>query len=146
MQLCSVQAASISYAWYREGIAELLGTHRLLDGKLQLAYFPQNKQEVEHWGRIKLIRDDMCAGKALSLLKIADYRSRDFLNVESYAWCWALASFCHQHPRIQAAFRNLQNELDAPHQAFTEVFRRSLGNQAYEIDAAVDGADSGRRC
>ena len=92
---------SIGPAWYGEGIAELLGTHRLNGNKLELGYLPREKKEVQQWGRIKLVREKVDAGRALPILKIMDYRARDFLEVESYAWCWALSAFCHGHPLLK---------------------------------------------
>ena len=123
-------------AWYREGIAELLGTHRLQDGQLELGHFPQDKQEVEHWGRIKLLREDIEKGRALPILRIMDYRSRDFFKVESYAWCWALAVFSHRHPRLRSTFQQLQQQLDRHADEFTQSFLISLRETPHEVETA----------
>ncbi len=45
-----------------EGIAELLATHRLADGKLQMNYFPPSKEETPDWGRIKLVQEGFAKG------------------------------------------------------------------------------------
>ena len=42
--------------WYMEGIAELLGTHRLEHGRLTLGVMPADRDEVPEWGRIRIIK------------------------------------------------------------------------------------------
>jgi hypothetical protein len=49
--------------WYMEGMAELFGTHRWQDGKLQLLYTPKHRDEAPDWGRVRIIKDDFAAGK-----------------------------------------------------------------------------------
>ena len=38
--------------WYKEGMAEYLGTHRWQDGRLTLGYMPRSREEVPYWRRI----------------------------------------------------------------------------------------------
>ena len=52
--------------WYMEGMAELLGTHRWQDGKLTVGVMPASKEATPMWGRIKIIRDAVKAGKAVA--------------------------------------------------------------------------------
>lgn len=96
--------------WYMEGMAELLGTHRWADGKLQLAYTPRSKEEVPYWGRVKIVKDEYAADRGLPLEAIMRYDARAHLKTEPYGWCWAATSFLDQHPLTQAAFRELKSE------------------------------------
>ncbi len=95
--------------WYMEGMAELLATHRWHDGRLQLKYFPQNRAEVEQWGRIKIIQDDVKAGRGLTLQEITRYDARAHLRIEPYGWSWAASAFLDGHPDFRPAFRSLQS-------------------------------------
>jgi len=94
--------------WYMEGLAELLGTHRWAGGQLTLGIMPARKEDVPYWGRIKIIKDEVAAGRPLSLIEIMQYGPHAHLQVEAYGWCWAAAMFLDQHPLTQAAFRELK--------------------------------------
>ncbi|MEK6235950.1 MAG: hypothetical protein N2C14_14680, partial [Planctomycetales bacterium] len=50
-------------AWYMEGVAELLGTVGVQDGKLITPYFPRTREEVPLWGRIRIVKDLYAEGK-----------------------------------------------------------------------------------
>ncbi len=54
--------------WYMEGMAELLGTHRWQDGKLELPYFPEKAEEVPKLGRIEIVQKDFADGQAKQFL------------------------------------------------------------------------------
>src|SRR5262245_32408871 len=96
--------------WYMEGMAELLGTHQWAGGKLTLGIMPARKEDVPYWGRIKIIKDEVAAGRPLSLIDIMRYDAHAHLQVEAYAWCWAASSFLDQHPLTQSAFRALKTD------------------------------------
>ena len=72
--------------WYMEGTAELLATHSWDEGRLTLPQFPRSRESTAHWGRIKIIQDDVKAGKGKSLEDVFRYDERAHLNVEPYAW------------------------------------------------------------
>ncbi len=91
--------------WYMEGIAELLATHRWQDGQLTVGYFPHDSAEVPGLGRIQLIQADVAAGKGLSVSQVLAYDSRAHMQVQPYAWSWALAAFLDGHPRYHDRFR-----------------------------------------
>ena len=97
--------------WYMEGMAELLATHRWQDGQLQLNYFPRRREEVEQWGRIKIVCDDVQAGRGLSLVEITNYSSTAHLRIEPYGWSWAACAFLDGHPDYQRTFRSLRSEV-----------------------------------
>ena len=123
-------------AWYREGIAEMLGTHRFENGKLTMPYFPADRKVVEHWGRIKIIKDDIEKGNVRSISSIVNGRTRDFLKVESYAWSWALQSFGHSHPKFKDLFLGLQEEMFFSERAVTRRFMKEYYARKYEMDLA----------
>ena len=105
--------------WYMEGMAELLGTHQWSGSKLTLGVMPKTREEVPYWGRVKIVKDDMAAGKGKSLQEIMQYDSRAHLQVEAYGWCWAAAAFLDQHPLTQAAFRELKADTRTRSLAFS---------------------------
>lgn len=108
--------------WYMEGIAELLATHRWREGKITVNYFPRAVDEVPGLGRIKLVQDDVAAGKGLSVDEVLAYDSHAHLQVQPYAWSWALAAFLDGHPRYRERFRQAA---DLVRQGkFAERFRR----------------------
>jgi hypothetical protein len=84
--------------WFMEGTAELLATHRIRDGSLELAYFPQGRKEVPMLGRIKLVQQAVAERRAMSLDAILAYGSRAHSVNEPYAWCWAVLAFLYEHP------------------------------------------------
>lgn len=99
--------------WYMEGVAELLGTHSLVDGRLMLGVFPARADDVPEWGRIRMVREAVAEGRALSVDEILAYPDDAHLHNEPYGWCWALAAFLDGHPRYRGRFRSLHGELRA---------------------------------
>jgi hypothetical protein len=114
--------------WYSEGMAELLGTHRWENGKLTLAVMPRTKEEVPYWGRVKVVKDDRAAGRALSLLDVMNFDGRAHLKTEAYAWSWAAAAFFDENPQTQGAFRELKG-VAGRRRNFSETFRERLGEK-----------------
>jgi hypothetical protein len=120
--------------WYMEGMAELLGTHRWEGGKLTLAYVPRSKEEVPYWGRVKVVKDEFAAHRAMPLLQIMAYNSQAHLRTEAYAWSWAAAALLDQHPRTQAAFRELKSRTGDRTNDFSKQFYDSVKEHWREID------------
>lgn len=75
-------------------------------------------------GRIKLIRDAVAAGKALTLPEVMAIDNRKQLGNEAYAWCWAAARFLDSHPRYRDRFRALQKHVHDP--KFNDLVRREF--------------------
>lgn len=123
-------------AWYREGIAELLGTHQLVDGKLVMGVFPADKKLVEHWGRIRIIKDELAEGKSMSIPEIVNLQARDFLNVEAYAWSWALQTFGHRHPKFAPLFNQLRTEMYLSTHGVSARFMRGYEANRLEFEIA----------
>ena len=108
--------------WYMEGTAELLSTHLWRDGRLTLNYMPADREEVPHWGRIRIIKDAVAAGRPVGLVSVIEYPPNAHLETEPYAWCWAAATLLDRHPRYQERFRRLYKNVLAPD--FSERFYR----------------------
>ena len=62
--------------WYKEGMAELLATHAIEDGHVSLNHFPADPEEVPDWGRIRLVRDALAAGRRLTMDEVLGYGSQ----------------------------------------------------------------------
>jgi hypothetical protein len=88
--------------WFMEGLAEFLATHSWVDGKLVLGYFPKAREEVDHWGRIKLVREAIAAGRRRTIDELLALEPQTQLDNENYAWCWALATLLNGVPRYHA--------------------------------------------
>jgi hypothetical protein len=112
-------------AWYAEGMAELLATHRVEDGRLVLNCFPRRAEEVSKWGRIEIVQTDYAARRALSLAKVFSYDPRVHPENEWYGWCWAAAAFFDGHPRYRSRFRPLHKLVASPN--FTGEVERAFG-------------------
>ncbi len=111
--------------WYVEGTAELLATHRLSAGKLELNSFPERREDVPQLGRIKIVQDDVDARKLLQVDEILNYSASAHLRTEPYGWCWALAAYLDGDERYRGAWRGMSQQLPQPD--FNERFRRALG-------------------
>jgi hypothetical protein len=97
--------------WYAEGMAELLGTHRWQDGQLQVAYMPRDRDQTPGWGRIRIVQDELQAGRGMMPISIMNYGPQAHLQNEPYGWCWALAAFLDGHPDFRERFRSLHHRI-----------------------------------
>jgi hypothetical protein len=113
--------------WYMEGVAELLGTHLWKDGRLTLGVVPRHKDDVPLWGRVALVKTEIAAGRMRSIDDIVNDAVPTFVDNESYAWCWALATMLDGRPEYRAKFRGLQKSVaDAK---FNDAFRRTFADE-----------------
>ncbi len=120
--------------WYMEGMAELMGTHRWQDGQLQLAYFPRDRQEVDHWGRIKMVRTEYDEGRGLSLEQIAAYGPTAHLRNEPYGWCWGASAFLDGHPDYSRRFRQLASHVRDSSSNFAAFFQKTYAGDRRQLD------------
>lgn len=111
--------------WYMEGTAELLGTHRYVEERLQLNIVPASRDAAPMWGRTKLVRDAVERGEAPSLRKVLAINNRGRLTTAHYAWSWTLSALLERDPRFHDRFRALQQHVQAPD--FNVRFVRSVG-------------------
>jgi hypothetical protein len=141
----ATQLGEMGPGWYMEGMAELLATHRWDEGRLKMGVLPARRQEVPMWGRIKWVREAVRAGKPLELAAVLALDRRQRLGTDEYAWCWALCQLLDAHPRWQARFRQLPE--DVSEAGFNERFRQRWGPQWGELlvewDAFVATLDYG---
>ncbi len=115
--------------WYMEGTAELLATHRWQGGQLQLGYLPSSKEQVPGWGRIKIVKDELAAGRGMVLERIMLYDDRAHLRNEPYGWCWAAAMFLDRHPASRDSFRRLREQAADTGLDFSRQYYRQLAGQ-----------------
>lgn len=99
--------------WFAEGLAELLATHRLDDGRLVLAAYPRARDEVSKWGRIEIVQNAFAERRAKTLSKIFAFDGTLHADLEAYGWCWAAAAFFDGHPRYRDRFRQLHRHVAA---------------------------------
>jgi len=115
--------------WYAEGMAELLGVHQWKDGKLKINYAIADSDDVPFWGRVKLIRKDRDAGKAMTLDEVLNIPGPAFQQVRAYGWAWAACEFLDSHPKFQADFRKLPAVASQSAAEFNQKFREVLADR-----------------
>lgn len=120
--------------WYAEGIAELLGTHRWEEGKLQLAAMPQHKQDVPYWGRIKTVKNEYDHKRGLMIRQVFRTDGRGHASEALYGWSWAAAAFLEGHPQFHDRFRQLRTQVGDSSPAFTASFEQSLLDDFRELN------------
>lgn len=104
----------VPYA-YLEGMAEHFGTHRVVDGKLQMRLMPFNRSDFRGHDRLFLMRRDVKQRGIPELLDVTEWKSANFQFFnESYAWAWGAHLFFDQHPRTRERFRKLAKSLTNP--------------------------------
>ncbi|MDR1479963.1 MAG: DUF1570 domain-containing protein [Planctomycetaceae bacterium] len=117
--------------WYREGIAEMLATHKFENGKLKLGWFPNDTKSVLGLGRVETIQRLIERLDNKSDKNTVDISGLDYLfslgesvqgvdQVDLYSVCWGLVMFCDNHPRYRAAFRRLVFRLSESRVDFRE--------------------------
>jgi hypothetical protein len=134
--------------WYMEGMAELFGTHRLQAGSREqgaesgstekvpdafLRIMPRSREEVPMWGRIKLIREAVAAGRGLDLPTVMALDNRQHMSDESYAWCWAATKFLDSQPKYRERFRKLASHVTE--RDFNDVVIKEFGADWPNIEA-----------
>ena len=121
-------------AWYFEGMAELLATHRTQETStggaphFALNYFPLRREDVPMLGRIKIIQDAVRDGRVSTLDEVLRTPAASFRQNAPYAWCWSVAVFLDHHPRYQTRFRRLIAQLGDISTSET-AFREALVHQ-----------------
>jgi hypothetical protein len=137
-------------AWYTEGIAEALATHRLepdADGlaRLVVTPMPQAAADVEQLGRIEAIQRLRAAGAMPGLGDVFAAQGTAHGDMTLYASSWAAVALLSLHPRHAAAFTAAERgPLD---RAFTTHLRHTPGWDAAlaarDFDAFTDDVDYG---
>ncbi|WP_160148182.1 hypothetical protein [Rubripirellula obstinata] len=95
--------------WFREGIAELLATHRGSGPELQIRQVPRSREASPFWGRFK--RMDQLRGRSIDgspsksqvprIETVLQYDANLRGDVDVYGWSWALASMLDAYPKYR---------------------------------------------
>lgn len=96
--------------WFMEGLAEMQGTHSLVEGKLTLGLIPEKASLVPAWGRLRLIHDTLSGGVAPSLDEIFAYGNAREEHRIRYAWSWAACQFFSRHPKYGPILNGLYRQ------------------------------------
>ncbi len=112
--------------WYSEGMAEKIALHRWYEGQLQLNFRPTSTDQVDYWGRPRVIREAVKSGRTLMLDEIFDFPDNAFRNVDSYGWAWAACEFLTYHPKTQMAFAKLTASAKDRTARFSLLFKRQV--------------------
>ncbi|AMV33245.1 hypothetical protein VN12_14050 [Pirellula sp. SH-Sr6A] len=93
--------------WLMEGMADLLGTHRFQQERLELGYFPTKPEDVPSWGRLRLIRETLEQKTAPKLSAIVSFPDMRQQRMERYSWSWAACTFLMGHPELSKDFQTI---------------------------------------
>lgn len=131
--------------WYAEGIAELLATHRLVDGVFASTPIPRDADDVEQLGRIEAIRELREQRLAPSLNDVFATAGNEHGRIRDYAASWAASAFLAEHPQHRHAFAVAEaGPLD---RTFTQRLQDTPGFDAdlasRDFDAFTDDLDYG---
>ena len=127
--------------WYREGTAELFGTHRWDGERLAMRIIPAGRDEVPMWGRTKHIREAVERGNAPGLDVLLGIKTSTRDDGESYSWCWALANMLDAHPEYGGLLKTMSRRRS--NVGFNRTLRGHVGDgwERLEIDWAAFAAD-----
>ncbi len=120
--------------WYLEGLAELLALHRWNGKSLEVGTIPKSPAEVPRWGRIEMIQDAVRRQAALTSRQVFHLGPNAHLQVEAYAWSWAMAAFLEADPNFRERFREL------PRQTRREDWRKSFEAFQQELQPLLEPA------
>jgi len=116
--------------WYSEGMAELLGLHRIDgEGRLSIGARITNRDQADLWGRVTVIRKEVELGQQIRLDEVLDFRQFGFQNVEKYSWCWAACEFLSGHPLSEKRFAQMAERGSDISPAFGAKLRRWLNDE-----------------
>ena len=122
-------------AWYMEGTAELLGTHRwTVDPRtgaatLTLASMPANRGEVPDWGRIELVARGRQQQQVPTIETVMRYSDTAHRDVEPYAWSWLAVTLLEMYPEYRVPLRAAAINGSDRSPQFTRAFYQQLQAQ-----------------
>lgn len=131
--------------WYMEGIAELLATHRLEDGRFVPTPIPLVAADVEQLGRIESLRALRRDGGVPGLADVFAVPPSPRHEIASYAASWAATALLSLHPAHAATFRSLEEgPLDARlDERLAALPGWDMPRAARDFDAFTDEVDYG---
>ncbi|MEM9352520.1 MAG: hypothetical protein AAGA92_05865 [Planctomycetota bacterium] len=111
--------------WYREGVAELFGTHTWDGERLVMRVVPESRASAPYWGRIKHLRAAVETQRVPTLERLMETRTSTRDSARSYSWCWAAAVMLDTHPDHRGMLSALAR--DAREGGFNGRFRKRTG-------------------
>ncbi len=125
--------------WYSEGSAEFLALHvwNAKKKEIEIAWNPESEDATPGFGRLRMVQEIVKASEAPTLFEILNFEPRDFVEVKTYAWSWALVSFLHNSPKYRdvAALLPYWSLANDPNKLFADA----LGDRWSELE--LDWAD-----
>ena len=116
-------------AWFVEGTAELLATHRGSAAGIEIGVVPGNRRDFAYWGRFKRMSQLRNESRIPSLETVMKYQANLKGDVEAYGWSWALASMLYAYPKYRDVFfEAARHGQDSPTEFNRWCYRR-LGNE-----------------
>ena len=91
----------IGPTWFREGIAELLATHRGSGPDLQIGQVPMSREASPFWGRFKRMDQLRSESQVPRIKSVLEYQANLRGDVDAYGWSWALASMLNAYPQYR---------------------------------------------
>lgn len=136
-------------AWYNEGIAEYLATHRIdmtaAGPRLVVTPMPARAADVEQLGRIEALRSLRSAGRMPTLDSVLESLPDGHRAVDDYAANWAAVVLFAGHPRYAKGFAAIERGPLSP-----DFNARLAGMPGYDaaeaardFDALTDEIDYG---
>jgi len=116
-------------AWYMEGTAEMMSTHRGVGRDLLINQLPRRREEVPYWGRFKAIAERREAGSIPSLDAVMDFPNDLNNDAEAYAWCWMAAMILYAYPEYRDVFFAAAKNGRDTTPAFNRLIRSRLASQ-----------------
>lgn len=116
-------------AWFMEGTAEYLATHRWDGHQLEFGIIPEGKENFPYWGRIRMLDVRRQKQESLSLVGVMRMKDSPDRYVEPYAWTWSVIQCLtaypeYRQPLVAAAAMGSDNSIE-----FTRKFFQTLGPQ-----------------
>ncbi len=131
--------------WYREGVAELFGTHTWESSRLTMRVVPASRTAAPYWGRLKHLRKAVEAGRVPTLERLMATPTSTRDAARSYSWCWAAAVMLDEHPDHRGVLLGMARE--AEESGFNRRFRERIGKGWGELQtdwaAWIAGLDYG---
>jgi hypothetical protein len=91
-----------------------------------MGVMPAHREQVPHWGRVRLVREQWEADRRHSLVEIMRLPPEAHLRVETYGWSWAAVQFFDQNPEYQAPFRRSQADVRDESLEFSRQLARRI--------------------
>jgi hypothetical protein len=136
-------------AWYNEGVAELLATHRLEAAGDRPAFvatpMPSSAADVEQLGRIEELRELRRQGRPPALDDVLAMPAGDHRALSDYAASWAAVVLFSRHPAYAAPFAAIERGPLGPdfNDRLAAMPGFDLQRASRDYDALTDDLDYG---